>query len=260
MVADRAGNRFIAELRRNPQRLDEHSFRGLVDAIRATAAANAEQSTLAGHSARTLWAVCSMARQWAIHPDGVLRRTGMVRPRELMRLAGWIDMLEYEVALAWGADRPPQPLRVPHVPAGSQEACTFAAVRAERARAARSRRALRCSPALRVAEAEVRILRHANPESEGVLGHLRCGLVLESDFDQLVEAFHAADDQLPRSAVIPRGVAIAAWETLRLARLWGVHPRGELRLAGILTGTDAVRLQVLLDDLQHEGAVSMFAS
>lgn len=47
----------------------------------------------------SLWEMCSLARYWGIHPDGMLQRNRLIRPADAERLGVWVDVVE---GTAWG--------------------------------------------------------------------------------------------------------------------------------------------------------------
>lgn len=43
------------------------------------------------------WSICQLARAWAVYPEGMLRRNGLLTPDQEETIEEWIDMISYAV-------------------------------------------------------------------------------------------------------------------------------------------------------------------
>jgi hypothetical protein len=46
---------------------------------------------------RALWSIHTLGRAWAVHPDGMLRRNGLVSEAERAQLTSFLDAFDYAV-------------------------------------------------------------------------------------------------------------------------------------------------------------------
>ena len=43
----------------------------------------------------SLLSICHLGRAWGVHPDGMLRRNGLISDTDVERLDGWIETISY---------------------------------------------------------------------------------------------------------------------------------------------------------------------
>jgi hypothetical protein len=46
-----------------------------------------------------LWGICHLARSWAVHPDGMLRRNNLVSKDQIETIDAWIEDISYAVMM-----------------------------------------------------------------------------------------------------------------------------------------------------------------
>lgn len=85
---------FLGALRPYGGHLIEENFHEVMQALRVLA------PTLTGKAidrevVAALWAICHLARAWGIHPEGMLRRNGLIEESDVDKLETWVDMISY---------------------------------------------------------------------------------------------------------------------------------------------------------------------
>ena len=72
--------------------LREESFHSVMESLRALG------PSLVGPEVdrrvvSSLWGICHLARAWGVHPEGMLRRNGLISHEDVHRLEGWIETI-----------------------------------------------------------------------------------------------------------------------------------------------------------------------
>jgi hypothetical protein len=58
-----------------------------------------------------LWGICMLARLCGLHPDGMLRRNGLISDEDVARLDAWVQAIQWAVSMLLGTtDGPDAPL------------------------------------------------------------------------------------------------------------------------------------------------------
>src|SRR5262245_37045603 len=83
---------FLGSLRPYRGHLVEESFHEVMAALRALAP-TFHQPTVDREVVGALWGICHLARSWGVHPDGMLRRNGLIQEQDIARLERWVDCI-----------------------------------------------------------------------------------------------------------------------------------------------------------------------
>jgi len=90
---------FLQTLRPYHGRLDADAFQRVVDCVDAVSRHLQDAPHLDRRVINALWGLCHFARDWGLHPDGMLRRNNLITDQEQATLAGWIDDLSARIAM-----------------------------------------------------------------------------------------------------------------------------------------------------------------
>ena len=77
--------------------LRQETYDHLVACARALAPHLKNDAMLDRRVVNSLWGICHLARAWGLHPDGMLRRNGLITEDDQQRLEGWIEELSYDL-------------------------------------------------------------------------------------------------------------------------------------------------------------------
>lgn len=77
--------------------LNEDNFHEVMAAIVAVAPHLADERYLDREIVNALWSLCMMARNWGLHPNGMLQRNGLIGGQDVERLEGWVEAIEWAV-------------------------------------------------------------------------------------------------------------------------------------------------------------------
>jgi hypothetical protein len=89
---------FLASLRPYSG-LREENFLELLEVIRVLSPHLRGDTPLDKEIIGDLWTICTCARVWGLHPDGMLRRNGLVTPDDVARLEEWVDRILWAVMI-----------------------------------------------------------------------------------------------------------------------------------------------------------------
>jgi hypothetical protein len=110
-TSDAAGNPLIAEdgfvCSLRPYRgLVEKNFHLVMEALLTVGETLHHSPVVDRLLAHSLWSMCSTARHWGLHPDGMLQRNKLITPADGKRLALWIDTVECNALSILGGHPP----------------------------------------------------------------------------------------------------------------------------------------------------------
>ena len=74
--------------------LREPNFHELMQAVFVLGAEFHSQPTVDREVVESLWSMCTLARHWGLHPEGMLRRNNLITSEDQLRLDRWIDVIE----------------------------------------------------------------------------------------------------------------------------------------------------------------------
>jgi hypothetical protein len=74
--------------------LRETSFHEVMRALRELAT-DLQNEMVDREVVSALFGICHLARAWGIHPDGMLRRNGLIAPTDVERLERWVWTISY---------------------------------------------------------------------------------------------------------------------------------------------------------------------
>lgn len=87
---------FLGMLRPFNGELVEENFHELMQIIEVLAD-DLGQPTLDRDIIACFWSICQLARAWAVYPEGMLRRNGLLTADQEETIEEWIDMISYAV-------------------------------------------------------------------------------------------------------------------------------------------------------------------
>jgi hypothetical protein len=85
---------FLGSLRPYSGHLNEENYHEVIAALRVLAP-SLERPTVDRKLIGSLMGICHLARAWGLHPDGMLRRNGLILPEDVERLEDWINQISY---------------------------------------------------------------------------------------------------------------------------------------------------------------------
>jgi hypothetical protein len=94
------GRGFLGSLRPFDGHLKEENFH-IMAAIRVLAPSLGEPA-IDREVVGALWGICYLARMWGVHPDGMLRRNGLIEAEDSARLERWVDCISYATMILLG--------------------------------------------------------------------------------------------------------------------------------------------------------------
>lgn len=101
---------FLSMLR--PYRgLRQETYDHLVQCVRVLRTELASDDCIDRRIVNSLWGICHLARSWGLHPDGMLRRNGLITDEDQRWLEAWIEELSYDVMMLLDRGAPEGPLK-----------------------------------------------------------------------------------------------------------------------------------------------------
>lgn len=91
---------FVGQLRPYAGRLDEANFLEVMEAIAAVAPLLGSEASVSRELIAALWNIVWLPRMWALSPDGMLRRNGLIGGREMSQLDDWLNRISEAVGYA----------------------------------------------------------------------------------------------------------------------------------------------------------------
>jgi hypothetical protein len=85
---------FLGSLRPYSGHLVEQNYHEVMAALRVLAP-SLEQPMVDREVIKALWGICHLAHSWGVHPDGMLRRNGLIETPDIERLERWIGRISY---------------------------------------------------------------------------------------------------------------------------------------------------------------------
>ncbi|WP_322745712.1 SMI1/KNR4 family protein [Paenibacillus donghaensis] len=101
MHRHKAENGFLGSLRPFKGELREGNFHELMIVLRALEAKLGEP-VLDREMITCLWSICQLGRAWAVEPEGMLRRNGLITDEQVDRMENWLDLISYAVMTLLG--------------------------------------------------------------------------------------------------------------------------------------------------------------
>lgn len=89
---------FLGSLRPFSGELQESYFHELMAVVRALSGEFGKPA-LNRELIACLWSITHLARAWAVEPDGVLRRNGLIADEQVARMERWLDLISYAVMI-----------------------------------------------------------------------------------------------------------------------------------------------------------------
>jgi hypothetical protein len=80
------------------QGLNEGNYHEVMEAI-YTLAPQLQGQELDREIVSALWSICYLARLWALEPDGMLQRNGLITVEEVRRLEEWVNAIGWAVMM-----------------------------------------------------------------------------------------------------------------------------------------------------------------
>ena len=89
---------FLQSLRPYRGHLDAAAMNDVLNCVSAVAEHLKTADTLDRAVVNSLWGINHWARSWALHPDGMLRRNGLISDADRQTLSDWLDDLAERIA------------------------------------------------------------------------------------------------------------------------------------------------------------------
>lgn len=74
--------------------LQEKNFHHLMEAVFVVGDQFRQGSQVDREVVEAMWFICSTARNWGLHPDGMLQRNKLITAADTARLERWVDVIE----------------------------------------------------------------------------------------------------------------------------------------------------------------------
>lgn len=94
---------FLGMLRPFRGELDEHNFHELMNIIEVLAE-EFEKPQVNREILACFWSICQLARTWALYPDGMLQKNGLLSKEQVELMEEWLDMISYAVMILLEGD------------------------------------------------------------------------------------------------------------------------------------------------------------
>lgn len=91
----RAETGFLGSLRPYRGVLNVVNYHSVMQALRVLAPKLAAGNEVDRELIAALWSICHFALAWGVHPEGMLRRNGLIADSDLRRLADWVLTISY---------------------------------------------------------------------------------------------------------------------------------------------------------------------
>ena len=88
---------FLGALRPYPGHLIAENWHEVMACVIALADDLADPAALPRDAMADLWAICHLARAWAVEPWGMLRTNALITPEDSAQVNDWITTLSYSV-------------------------------------------------------------------------------------------------------------------------------------------------------------------
>ena len=85
---------FLGQLRPYAGKLNIQNLHEVMNAIRVLAP-NLEKSRIDREVVASIWSICHLSLTWGVHPDGMLRRNGLVTEQDVSTLTKWVSCISY---------------------------------------------------------------------------------------------------------------------------------------------------------------------
>lgn len=84
---------FLGSLRPYPGYLNEDNFHEIMACLQVLAGEFMQEAAMDKALVSQLWAICHLGRMWGVHPQGMLRSTGLICDADAARLEEWLDRI-----------------------------------------------------------------------------------------------------------------------------------------------------------------------
>ncbi len=95
----RMDNGFLGSLRPYRGTLNHEAFHEVLACLKALGPSFSGNDLVDRRTISNLWGICHLARDWAMHPDGMLRRNNLISDSDIDTIETWIDCISYAVMM-----------------------------------------------------------------------------------------------------------------------------------------------------------------
>ncbi|MFG6094848.1 hypothetical protein SPB21_06340 [Leptothoe sp. ISB3NOV94-8A] len=88
-------NGFLGSLRPYRGSLNQDAFLEIMACLKAIGPGLSTKEQVQRKTISNLWGICHLARDWATHPDGMLRRNNLISDADVATISQWIDCISY---------------------------------------------------------------------------------------------------------------------------------------------------------------------
>ena len=88
-------NGFLGSLRPYKGKLNHSAFHEVVACLKALGPSMSNDSTVDRQVVSNLWGICKLSQDWAVDPDGMLRRNNLISTPDIETMKKWIDCISY---------------------------------------------------------------------------------------------------------------------------------------------------------------------
>ena len=99
---------FLQTLRPYRGTLDHDAWNSVLDCVDAVSTQLKTAPVLDRSVVNSLWGILHYSRSWALHPDGMLPRNGLISKEDQETLSGWLDELGERIAFMLDGGVDPQ--------------------------------------------------------------------------------------------------------------------------------------------------------
>ena len=93
---------FLGSLRPYQGKLVPENFHEVMEALKVLAP-SLQQPQVDAKVVHALWGICHLAHSWGVHPNGMLRRNGLIRTEDVETLERWIQCISYATLILLGS-------------------------------------------------------------------------------------------------------------------------------------------------------------
>lgn len=90
---------FLGSLRPYRGRPNHEAFHEVMACLKAIGPSLSSADLVDRRVVSNVWGICHFARDWAIHPDGMLRRNGLISEADVETVECWINCISYATVI-----------------------------------------------------------------------------------------------------------------------------------------------------------------
>lgn len=99
-------NGFLGSLRPYRGVLNQGAFLDLMACLKAIGPTLSTKEDVSRKTISNLWSICHLSRDWATHPDGLLRRNDLISNTDIATITQWINCISYATMMFLESQEP----------------------------------------------------------------------------------------------------------------------------------------------------------